>query len=163
MKKQESTEKSEKYDFKFKLEIEQISSNECKFILLGRHYSTNDVNRWLSFQKRNAYKNSIKQAFVDYFLQNNDNRLEIFFDKAIMYSISYNKNSRDDDGNRITLKPFRDMLIETGFIKEDSRKHFFELPNFEVPSSEYKTEVYLRKTDKIPSKEEFLKCLSFLN
>lgn len=34
-----------------------------------------------------------------------------------MYSISYNKNSRDDDGNRITLKPFRDMLIEKGILK----------------------------------------------
>ena len=80
-----------------------------------------------------------------------------------MYSISYNKNSRDDDGNRITLKPFRDMLIEKGFIKDDSRKHLFELPNFEVTSSEYRTEVYLTRTDKIPSKEEFLKCLTFLN
>ena len=162
MNKKNKEHSAEKYNFKFKLEIEQISENECKFTLFGRHYSANDVNRWLSFQKRNAYKNSIRQSFLDYF-EENEKKLQIFFDKVIMYSISYNKNSRDDDGNRITLKPFRDMLIEKGFIKDDSRKYLFELPNFEVTSSEYRTEVYLTRTDKIPSKEEFLKCLTFLN
>ncbi len=162
MRKKNKEQIAEKYNFKFRLEIEKINDNECKFTLLGRHYSANDVNRWLSFQKRNAYKNSIRQAFLDYF-EENEKKFQIFFDKVIMYSISYNKNSRDDDGNRITLKPFRDMLKEKGFIKDDSRKHLFELPNFEVTSSEYRTEVYLKRADKIPSKEEFLKCLSFLN
>lgn len=160
MNKKNKEHSAEKYNFKFKLEIEQISENECKFTLFGRHYSANDVNRWLSFQKRNAYKNSIRQAFLDYF-EENEKKLQIFFDKVIMYSISYNKNSRDDDGNRITLKPFRDMLKEKGFIKDDSRKYFFELPNFEVISTEYRTEVYLKRAEIIPTKEEFLKYFIF--
>lgn len=73
MNKKNKEQIAEKYNFKFRLEIEKINDNECKFTLLGRHYSANDVNRWLSFQKRNAYKNSIRQAFLDYFEENEKN------------------------------------------------------------------------------------------
>lgn len=118
MSKKNKEQIAEKNNFKFKLEIEQISDNECKFTLFGRHYSANDVNRWLSFKKRNAYKNSIRQAFIDYF-------------------------------------------EEKGFIKDDSRKHLFELPNFEIISSEYKMEVFLKQIKEIPTMEEFLKIYRY--
>lgn len=148
---------STEYNFQFKLELEQISSTEYKFVLFGRHYSTNEVNSWLSFGKRNSYKNAIKDAFSNYFLINKNKKIKIPFEKSIMYSIAYNTRSRDDDGNRITLKPFRDMLTDTGFIKDDSRKHFFELPNYEILSKEYKIEIYLKQVEQLPTLNDLLR------
>ena len=145
-----------KYDFNFALEVEKINNTAYRFVLKGRHYSTNDVNRWLSFGKRNAYKTAIKKAFQDYFLVNKKEKPTECFEKAVMYSISYNPYSRDDDGNRITLKPFRDMLTEYGFIVDDKRACFFEYPNFEQKQKDYKIEVNLIKTDNLPTLNDFL-------
>lgn len=144
-----------KHGFQFELKLEHINLNTYRFILIGRHYSTNDVNGWLSFGKRNAYKISIKKAFDDFFLINRKLKPKIPFDKAVMYSISYNPSSRDDDGNRITLKPFRDMLTFYGFIKDDKREYFFEYPNFEIIDKTYKTEIVLIRKDKLPKINDF--------
>ena len=151
--------KENKYPFVFNLEVTKVNQNEYKFSLIGRHYSTNDVNGWLSFGKRNAYKLAVKKAFEQYFLINRKDKPKFPFEKAIMYSVSYNPSSRDDDGNRITLKPFRDMLTFNGFIKDDKREYFFEFPNFEVLSKQYKTEIILIKKDKLPVIDDFTDLL----
>lgn len=144
-----------KYDFNFVLEVNKISEFEYKFTLYGKHESTNTANSWLSLGKRMAYKNSIKDAFSNFFLLNRRKLIKKPFDKAIMYSIAYNSSSRDDDGNRVTLKTFRDMFKEYNFIIDDSRKYFFEFPNFEVLSKDYKMVIHLKYTKKLPTLMDF--------
>lgn len=161
-KKDSNLKKSEKYNFAFKLEVLNINPDEYKFSLIGRHHSTNEINGWLSFGKRNAYKLAIKQAFYDFFLVNKNLIPKTSFEKSVMYSIAYNKSSRDDDGNRISLKAFRDMLTEYGFIVDDSRKYFFEMPNFEVLSKDYKLEIYLKKITTLPTLSLFKDSQFFL-
>lgn len=147
--------KADKYSFSFKLIVEKINDVTYKFTIEGRHYSTNDVNGWLSFGKRNAYKNAIKESFNNYFMINRKDAPKKPFKKAIMYSIAYNPSSRDDDGNRITLKPFRDMLTEYKFILDDKREFFFEFPNFERKSKIYKMEIILIEVENLPTFEDF--------
>lgn len=154
---------SNKYDFNFILEVEKISNYEYKFILIGKHESTNKANSWLSLGRRMAYKNSIKEAFSNYFLINRTKLIKEPFEKAIMFSVAYNSVSRDDDGNRVTLKTFRDMLKEYNFIIDDSRKYLFEFPNFEVISKEYKMVIYLQYVSTLPTLKDFIEKGFFVN
>jgi len=138
------TPKSSNYSFTFT--ATRISNYEIKFTLAGRHESTNVINGG-SFRKKLVYKNAIKKAAYEYFLQyRNEYRLLVPdnpYENCTILPISYNPKSRDDDGNSVTLKTIRDILTEYKFIKDDSRKYLKQLPNDEVISKEYKIELIL--------------------
>lgn len=144
-----SYSQNDKYGFCFKFLIEQIDQDTYKFILLGKHISTNAFNGFASMGKRSAYKKAIKNAAYNYSLLNKKFLNEISpilpFEKATLEPIAYNPRSRDDDGCSITLKTLRDLLTIYNFIKDDNRKCLTQLPVKEVISKEYKIELLLKR------------------
>lgn len=139
----------DKYNFNFKFLVEKIDQNTFKFILIGKHISTNTFNGYAAMGKRSAYKRAIKSAAYTYSLLNKKVLCEILplepFQKATLEPIAYNPKSRDDDGCSVTLKTLRDLLTTYKFIKDDNRKCITQLPVKEVISKEYKIELVLRK------------------
>jgi hypothetical protein len=138
-----------KYKYKFKFFVEKIDHDTYKFILLGKHISTNTYNNYASIGRRSAYKIAIKNAAYNYSLMNrrflNEITPKIPFEKSILEPIAYNPNSREDDGCFVTIETLRDLLTNYNFIKDNKRKYLTQLPVKEVLSNEYKIELLLKR------------------
>jgi hypothetical protein len=139
----------EKYDFYFKLDIEKIDCDTYKFILIGKHVSTNTYNGFASMGKRSSYKKAIKNAAYHYTLINRKKYKAILpsepFKKSIITPIAYNPKSRDDDGCAVTIKTFRDCLTIYKFIEDDKRINVTQNRTQEVISKDYKIELILQR------------------
>ena len=66
------------------------------------------------------------------------------FSSVILEPIVYLKRHRDDDNNSGTLKIIRDMIINIGFVKDDSREYLEQKSVKEVLSNEWKIEIKLK-------------------
>ena len=134
-------------EFLFSLEFEEvIPLEEYRFILNGRHLSTNSMDS-LSFRGRLRYKNAIKKAFYDFALCNKKKLLSSPIDgKVDIYPTAWIKSHihRDDDGYR-TIKTIRDMIVELGFVTDDSPQYMFQHPVKEVLSDCWKIEIFVKK------------------
>lgn len=139
--------KKKQTGFSFNLEFEEIVKfKEYRFVLHGRHLSTNRMDS-LSFKARLQYKNAIKKAFFDFAICNKksllatpiDGKVEIFPSAWIKSRIH-----RDDDGYR-TIKTIRDMIVQLGFVHDDSPDYMFQHPVKEYLSDCWKIEILVRK------------------
>jgi len=137
---------SKKREFSFTLDIKEIHyKKEYLFILYGKHLSTNSMDS-LSFKARLQYKKAIKKAFYDFALCNKkillkspiESKVELF-PKAWIKSHIH----RDDDGYR-TLKPIRDMIINLGFVTDDSPLYLQQHKTEEFLGNEWKIEILLK-------------------
>ena len=126
----------------FTLDLTVISSSEYIFTLSGRHLSTNSVNS-LGRGDSIRYKNSIKNAFIEFFYINRFKRPKVKFNYAIMTPTFYNPRTRDDDSDSATMKIVRDSIVNAGFLVDDDRKHLKQNKYHEVISKEWKIEVHL--------------------
>jgi len=133
----------------FSFSVEKIDEKNFKFILIGKHLSTNRVNS-LSFREKLRYKSAIKKSveeFMMVFAKKNNVLLDKPFEKAKIIPVAYNPRSRDDDGNSITLKILRDQLTEYNYIVDDDREHLMQEKCQEVINKEYKFEIFLQEID----------------
>jgi len=131
-------------DYSFTFEIEKIKENkEYVFILKGKHLSVNSING-LSLKNRIRYKNSIKKAVYGSLHKYKHIVPENPFSSVILEPTVYLKRYRDDDNNYGTLKIIRDMIVNIGFVENDSREYLEQKSANEVLSREWKIEIKLK-------------------
>ncbi len=134
-------------EFAFNLDFEQIIfREEYRFTLNGRHLSTNSMDS-LSFRAKLRYKNAIKKAFYDFALCNKKKLLNSPIDgKVDIYPTAWIKSHihRDDDAYR-TIKTIRDMIVDLGFVTDDSPRYMFQHPVKEILSDCWKIEILVKK------------------
>jgi len=145
LKKKSSSSKN----FFFTLEFKEIVPyKEYRFTLKGRHLSTNSMNS-LSFRDALRYKNAIKKAFYDFALCNKKKLLHSPIDgKVNIYPTSWIKSRirRDDDGYR-TIKTIRDMIVELGFVTDDSPQYMSQYSVKEILSDCWKIEILVKQAE----------------
>jgi len=138
---------SSKKEFSFTLEFEEIVPlQEYRFILHGRHLSTNSMDS-LSFKARLRYKNAIKQAFYDFAICNKKSLLKSPIDgKVEIFPTAWIKSHipRDDDGYR-TIKTIRDMIVQLGFVVDDSPEYMLQHRTKEHLADCWKIEILVKK------------------
>jgi len=143
----QSKKTTSKKEFSFTLEFEEIIPfQEYRFILHGRHLSTNSMDS-LSFKARLRYKNAIKKAFYDFAVCNKKRLLKSPIDgKVEIFPTAWIKSyiHRDDDGYR-TIKTIRDMIVQLGFVFDDSPEYMFQHPTKEHLSDCWKIEILVKK------------------
>ena len=113
-----------------------------ELIVKGRHLSTNSVLS-LSFKDKLRYKKILKQSILDAGLI----QKKLLPKKNIYASLiptAYNPRSRDDDNNGLTLKYIRDMIVQLGFAKDDTREYLSQGKCEEVISKEWKISMVIK-------------------
>jgi hypothetical protein len=144
---QSKNKSSAKKEFSFALEFEEVVPlKEYRFVLHGRHLSTNSMDS-LSFKARLRYKNAIKQAFYDFAICNKKRLLKSPIDgKVEIFPTAWIKSRipRDDDGYR-TIKTIRDMIVQLGFVVDDSPNYMIQHRTKEHLSNCWKIEIFVKQ------------------